>query len=101
MQACNIHGSIPMGGAMQRNRCLLAIAACAGALVGLPAAAQTPEVTLTRLDCCTDDAPRAVARFTDTFAYKDLKLPCPFSRHLINHGDEYLEEDTAFLRVSY
>jgi glyoxylase-like metal-dependent hydrolase (beta-lactamase superfamily II) len=97
MQPCNIHGSIPMGGAMQRNRYLLAIAACASALVGLPAAAQTPEVTLTRLDCGTDAAPRDVARFSDTFAYKDLKLPFTFSCYLIKHGDEYMVWDTGFV----
>src|SRR3989449_1882227 len=97
MQPCNIHGSIPRGGAMQRNRYLLAIAACAGALVGLPAAAQTPEVTLTRLDCGTDAAPRDVARFSDTFAYKDLKLPFTFSCYLIKHGDEYMVWDTGFV----
>src|SRR5213592_1283469 len=97
MQPCNIHGSIPMGGAMQKNRYLLAIAACASALVGLPAAAQTPEVTLTRLDCGTDAAPRDVARFSDTFAYKDLKLPFTFSCYLIKHGDEYMVWDTGFV----
>ncbi len=97
MQPGNIHGSIPMGGAMQRNRYLLAIAACASALVGLPAAAQTPEVTLTRLDCGTDAAPRDVARFSDTFAYKDLKLPFTFSCYLIKHGDEYMVWDTGFV----
>src|SRR5437667_11354282 len=94
---CNIHGSIPMGGAMQRNRYLLAIAACASALVGLPAAAPTPEVTLTRLDCGTDAAPRDVARFSDTFAYRDLKLPFTFSCYLIKHGDEYMVWDTGFV----
>src|SRR2546425_9177437 len=98
MQPCNIHGSIPMGGAMQRNRYLLAIAACASALVGLPAAAQTPEVTLTRLHCGTDAAPRDVARFSDTFAYKDLKLPFTFSCYLIKHGDEYMEIGRASCR---
>ena len=36
---------------MQRILALLSAGACAGALVSLPAAAQTaPEVTLTRLD---------------------------------------------------
>src|SRR6266403_1854753 len=86
-----------MGGAMQRNRYLLAIAACASVLVGLPAAAQTPEVTLTRLDCGTDAAPRDVARFSDTFAYKDLKLPFTFSCYVIRHGDEYMVWDTGFV----
>src|SRR2546427_10028615 len=100
MQPCNIHGSIPMGGAMQRNRYLLAIAACAGALVGLPAVAQTREVTLTRLHCGTDAAPRDVARFSDTFADKDLKLPFTFSCYLIKHGDEYMVWDRDFVPVS-
>src|SRR5436853_7467438 len=86
-----------MGGAMQRNRYLLAIAACASALVGLPAVAQTPEVTLTGLDCGTDAAPRDVARFCDTFAYKDLKLPFTFSCYLITHGDEYVVGHTGFV----
>src|SRR3989442_4964264 len=37
----------------------------------LPAAAQTPEVTLTRIDCGTNPVPVAVAeRFTDTFDYR-------------------------------
>src|SRR5947208_17061843 len=97
MQPCNIHGSIPMGGAMQRNRYLLAIAACAGALVGLPAAALTPDVTLTRLDCGTDAAPRGVARFSDAFAYKDLKLPFTFSCYLIKDGEEYMVWDKGLV----
>src|SRR2546430_17724462 len=101
MQPCNIHGSIHMGGAMQRNRYLIAIDASASALVGRPAVAQTPEVTLTRLDCGTDAAPRDVARFSDTFAYKDLKLPLTFSCHLIKHDDEYMVWDTGFAPGSH
>src|SRR5438876_10778364 len=97
MQPCNIHGSIPMGGAMQGSRYLLASAACAGALVGLPAAAQTPEVTLTRLDCGTDAAPSDVARFSDPYAYKDLKLPFTFSCYLNKHDDKYMVWDTGFV----
>ena len=44
-------------------------AVCAATLVVLPASAQTPEVTLTRLDCGTGfNDPRS---FSDTFAYTD------------------------------
>jgi glyoxylase-like metal-dependent hydrolase (beta-lactamase superfamily II) len=83
---------------MLRTLSLLAISVCAGTLVGLSASAQTPpEVTLTRFDCGTGAAPVDVAaRFSDTFAYKDLKLPFTFSCYLIKHGDEYLVWDTGF-----
>src|SRR5262245_59948555 len=61
---------------MQRILSLLAISVCANALVSLSASAQTkPEVTLTRLDCGTNQAPTEVnLRFSDTYAYGDLKL---------------------------
>jgi len=77
-----------------RTLCLLAIAA--GALLGLPALAQT-EVTLTRLDCGSDPVPRDIGRWSDTFAYKDLKLAFTFSCYLIKHGDEYMVWDTGFV----
>src|SRR5437667_12614352 len=86
-----------MGGGMQRNRYLLAIAACASALVGLPAAAQKPEVTLTRLDCGTDAAPRDVARFSATLANKDLQLPFTFRCYLTKHGAAHMVLDTGFV----
>jgi glyoxylase-like metal-dependent hydrolase (beta-lactamase superfamily II) len=83
---------------MQKTLGLFAIGVCAGALVALPASAQTaPEVTLTRLDCGTDAAPREVTRFSDIFAYKDLKLTFTFSCYLIKHGDEYMVWDTGFV----
>ena len=44
-------------------------------------------------------APRrrtSAERFTDTFAYKDLKLTFTFSCYLIKHGDEYMVWDTGF-----
>jgi glyoxylase-like metal-dependent hydrolase (beta-lactamase superfamily II) len=83
---------------MQRILALLSAGACAGALVSLPAAAQTaPEVTLTRLDCGTPAAPTAVnQRFSDTYAYGDLKLQLIYSCYLIKHGDEYMIWDTGF-----
>src|SRR5262245_18185325 len=82
---------------MQRILALLSSGACAGALVSLPAAAQTaPEVTLTRLDCGTPAAPTAVnQRFSDTFSYGDLKLQLVFSCYLIKHGDDYMLWDTG------
>ncbi len=61
---------------MQRLTGLLSTVLCIGVLTALPASAQTaPEVTLTRLDCGTDATPRDIARFSDTFAYPDMKLP--------------------------
>ena len=69
----------------------------AAVLIGLPAMAQAPaEVTLTRIDCGTDAAPRDVGRFADTFAYKDLKLTFTFSCYLIKHGNDYMVWDTGF-----
>ena len=66
---------------MQRILSLLAIGVCANVLVSLAASAQTkPEVTLTRLDCGTNQAPTEVnLRFSDTYAYGDLKLQIVYS----------------------
>src|SRR5678810_1356783 len=82
---------------MQRIFTLLSGGACAGALVGLLASAQAAtEVSLTRLDCGTPAAPTAVnQRFSDTYAYGDLKLQFVFSCYLIKHGDDYLLWDTG------
>ena len=64
--------------------------ACASALTGLPAAAQSnPELTLTRLDCGTPVL-NDVGRFNDAYAYNGLKVLFTFSCYLIKHGDEYL-----------
>jgi glyoxylase-like metal-dependent hydrolase (beta-lactamase superfamily II) len=69
----------------------------AGALVSLLASAQAaPDVSLTRLDCGTPAAPTAVnQRFSDTYAYGDLKLQLVYSCYLIKHDDEYLLWDTG------
>jgi N-acyl homoserine lactone hydrolase len=81
---------------MQRIMTLIAVGACANALAGLPASAQAPEITLTRLDCGTPAAPTAVnQRFSDTYAYGDLKLQFIYSCYLIKHGDEYLLWDAG------
>jgi N-acyl homoserine lactone hydrolase len=82
---------------MQRILTLLSAGTCAGALVSLLASAQAaPDVSLTRLDCGTPAAPTAVnQRFSDTYAYGDLKLQLVYSCYLIKHGDEYLLWDTG------
>jgi N-acyl homoserine lactone hydrolase len=82
---------------MQRSLALLAIGVCANALVSLSAAAQgAPEVTLTRFECGTNQAPTEVnLRFSDTYAYGDLKLQFVFSCYLIKHGNDYMIWDTG------
>jgi N-acyl homoserine lactone hydrolase len=82
---------------MQRILTLLSGGACAGALVSLLASAQAAtDVSLTRLDCGTPAAPTAVnERFSDTYAYGDLKIQLVYSCYLIKHGDEYLLWDTG------
>src|SRR5271157_4426497 len=82
---------------MQRILSLLAAGVCAGALTGLAVPAQAaPDVTLTRLDCGTPQPPVAVnERFSDTYAYGDLKLQFVYSCYLVKHGDQYLLWDTG------
>jgi len=82
---------------MQRSLALLAIGVCANALVSLSAAAQgAAEVTLTRFECGTSQAPTEVnLRFSDTYAYGDLKVQLVFSCYLIKHVNEYMIWDTG------
>jgi glyoxylase-like metal-dependent hydrolase (beta-lactamase superfamily II) len=83
---------------MLRATILLAAGVFAILLIGLSATAQAPaEVTLTRIDCGTGAQPTDVGqRFTDTYAYKDLKLTFTFSCYLIKHGNDYMVWDTGF-----
>ena len=61
----------------------------------MPAQA-APVVSLTRLACGTNAPPTDVgARFSDTYAYTDLKVQLTFSCYLIRHGDDYLVWDTG------
>ncbi|MFZ0839661.1 MAG: N-acyl homoserine lactonase family protein, partial [Xanthobacteraceae bacterium] len=82
---------------MNRTRTLLAVGAGALALAGLMIPAQAaPDMSLTRFECGTPQAPVPVnPRFSDTFAYGDLKLQFVYSCYLIKHGDEYLLWDTG------
>jgi glyoxylase-like metal-dependent hydrolase (beta-lactamase superfamily II) len=76
----------------------IASVALSGAVVaqvpGQPAG-QPAEVSLTRLDCGNAPTPSDVSRFSDTFAYVDLKVQLTFSCYLIKHGDEYLVWDAG------
>ncbi len=81
---------------MKRLLALAAAGICANALVSFARAQTAPEVTLTRLDCGTSQPPVAVnQRFSDTFAYGDLKLQLVFSCYLIRRGDDAMLWDTG------
>jgi N-acyl homoserine lactone hydrolase len=68
----------------------------AGALAGLAIPAQAADMALTRLDCGTPQAPVAVnQRFSDTYAYGDLKLQFVYSCYIIKHDGDYLLWDTG------
>jgi N-acyl homoserine lactone hydrolase len=75
---------------------MLAAGTCAGAFTALAASVQAADMSLTRLDCGTPQAPVAVnQRFSDIYAYGDLKLQFVYSCYLIKHGDDYLLWDTG------
>jgi N-acyl homoserine lactone hydrolase len=80
-----------------RQTSFLAASAFAAVFAATPVLAQTPAtVTLSRLQCGTNAAPTDVgARFSDTYAYNDLKVQLTFSCYLIKHGDDYLIWDTG------
>jgi N-acyl homoserine lactone hydrolase len=79
------------------NRTMTMLALGVSLFAGLATSAQAaPEISLTRFDCGTPQAPTAVnQRFSDTFAYGDLKIQFVFSCYLIKHGDEYMLWDTG------
>jgi len=63
---------------------MLAAGTCAGAFIALAAPVQAADMSLTRLDCGTPQAPVAVnQRFSDIYAYGDLKLQFVYSCYLI------------------
>jgi N-acyl homoserine lactone hydrolase len=79
------------------NRTMTMLALGVSLFAGLATSAQAaPEISLTRFDCGTPQAPTAVnQRFSDTFAYGDLKIQFVFSCYLIKHDDEYMLLDTG------
>jgi glyoxylase-like metal-dependent hydrolase (beta-lactamase superfamily II) len=82
---------------MKRALILLALGAGAILILGQSAFAQAaPEVTLTRFECGTPQAPTDVnARFSDTYAYPGVKLQFVYSCYLVKHGDDYMMWDTG------
>src|ERR1700742_795545 len=80
---------------MNRTLTLLALGASLLTAFAAPAQAAT-EMSLARFDCGTPQAPTPVnERFSDTYAYGDLKLQFVFSCYLIRHGDDYMLWDTG------
>jgi N-acyl homoserine lactone hydrolase len=79
------------------TRTLTILAVGAGLFAGLAAPAQAaPEVSMARFDCGTPQAPTVVnQRFSDTYAYGDLKVQFVFSCYLIKHDLDYLLWDTG------
>jgi N-acyl homoserine lactone hydrolase len=68
----------------------------ASLFAGLATSAQAADVTLSRLDCGTPQAPTVVnERFSDTYAFPGLKVQFVFSCYLVKHGDEYMLWDTG------
>lgn len=58
--------------------------------------AQTPELTVTRLEGGTPIAPIELnTRFSDTYAYPGVKRQFVYSFYLIKHGDDYMLWDTG------
>ena len=83
---------------MRKTLVALFAATCAWAWGSAPALAQgKPEITLTRFaDCGTQQAPTEVnQRFSDTYAYGDLRIQFVFSCYLIKHGNRYFLWDTG------
>jgi hypothetical protein len=80
---------------MKHTLNLIAATVCTLASLVAPAKA-APDMSLTRFECGTPQAPVAVnQRFSDTFAYGDLKLQFVYSCYLIKHDDDYLLWDTG------
>lgn len=74
----------------------IAAAAVLIAAISSVAAAQSPEITLTRFECGTLRSTEVNQRFSDTFAYPGLKVNFTFSCYLVKHGNDYMIWDTGF-----
>ena len=73
------------------KKTLSLLAAVASLMATFAPSAHAADLSLARFDCGTPQAPTAVnQRFSDTYAYGDLKVQFVFSCYLIKHGDEYL-----------
>src|SRR5262245_27488512 len=77
------------------RRILTLLAACAGALT-VAASAQAADMALGRGNRGTPQAPPAVnERFSDIFAYGDMKRQFVYSCYIIKHDNDYLLWDTG------
>ncbi|HEY2851411.1 MAG TPA: MBL fold metallo-hydrolase [Gemmatimonadaceae bacterium] len=75
---------------------ILASASAIAAFASAASAQPAPVVSLTRLDCGTNNAPTDVGgRMSDTYAFSGLKVQLTFSCCIVRHGDEYLVWDTG------
>lgn len=75
---------------------ILASASAIAAFASAASAQPAPVVSLTRLDCGTNNAPTDVGgRMSDTYAFSGLKVQLTFSCYIVRHGDEYLVWDTG------
>src|SRR5262249_16531268 len=95
-------GSMNRDGSRQRRTpmkwmlTMLSAGTCAGAFIALAAPGPAADMSLTPPDCGTPQAPVPVnQRFSDIYAYGDLKLQFVYSCYLIKHGDDYLLWDTG------
>lgn len=82
---------------MHPTRAFGLLAGLMTALAALPAAAQQPappELTLARIECGTPVL-NDVARFSDAYAYNDVKVLFTYSCYLIRHGNDYMLWDTG------
>ena len=78
---------------MNRIAKISSLGALAIAVLQSTASAQ---VTLTRLDCGTNNTPTDVgARMSDTYAFSGLKVQLTYSCYLVRHGDDFMIWDTG------
>src|SRR3954447_20451075 len=78
------------------DRVLMRVVLGLSLFVSLATSAQAVDVTLSRLDCGTPQAPTVVnERFSDTYAFPGLKVQFVFSCYLVKHGDEFMLWDTG------
>jgi N-acyl homoserine lactone hydrolase len=80
---------------MHRLMSILALGACTG-LLALATPTRAADMALTRFECGTPQEPVAVnPRFSDIFAYGDMRRQFVYSCYLVKHGDDYLLWDSG------
>ena len=75
----------------------LAYGSAVAMFLSATAFAQSPDITLTRLDCSgPNTSPSDVARFSDTYAHEGRKVQLTGSCYLIKHGSDYMLWDLGY-----